>query len=216
MGIQDIKTCSSVNHVIAVSQSVKRDAILKYNVPRDKVTVIPLGVDTSWFKPCNGRSIREKLNISEGEFAFLFIGAAVPWKGIDVLMETAELAQKEKQPFKFVLAGKFMERFKGYVTESKLKNIVFAEDIPDDELPKFYSAMDAYIHPAYYTTASTSITEAMACGLPIVASNLPDISELVQDGYNGFLFSKGNHVELYKSLKKLSENSGSMKKMGDN
>lgn len=214
MGIQDMKTCSSVSHVIAISQSVKSDAISGYNVPNDKVTVIPHGVDISWFKPCNGRSVREKLNISEGEFAFLFIGAAVPWKGIDVLMKTAELAQKEGQPFKFVLAGKFLERFKRYATELKLKNVVFAGDISDEELPKFYNAMDAYVHPAYYTSASTAITEAMACGLPIVASKVGGIPEIVQNNYNGFLFDVGEHVKLYKCLKRLSEDRDLRETMG--
>ena len=88
-------------------------------------------------------------------------------------------------------------------------------EIPQNEIPYWLSASDIFVFPTYNEGLPNAIMEAMACGLPVVATEVGGIPEVVKDGENGILIDKKDVKSIVHSLEKLIENKSMCKKMGE-
>jgi glycosyltransferase involved in cell wall biosynthesis len=162
---------------------------LKELYGRDDVHVIRYGVDTSVFSP-NARkarrdSERSSLEIASREFCLLLIGNDWKNKGLGALLRA--VAECEKFPLNLLVAGSD-DRREYYEAVQKLgirTKVKFLE--PCADVMKFYAAADAYVGPSLEDAYGLPILEAMACGLPVIASARAGASEIVRDGENGFI-----------------------------
>lgn len=130
-------------------------------------------------------------------------------KGWEILIEAINLIKKEKREYldkyQFIIVGqgkdydKMLEMIESYGISEHIKLI---DLLPQEKLSRFYSIIDLFIFPSYRKAESLGLVgiEAMACGTPIIASNMAGPTTYVNDGINGFLFEPKDPISLYKTI----------------
>ncbi|MBA7597480.1 D-inositol-3-phosphate glycosyltransferase [subsurface metagenome] len=194
---------SQADALIASGDAVK---YIRGNFRRDVVD-IPPGVDFNLFKPTLG-NIRDKFSIGDNRL-LLFVGRFVPLKNLPFLITTFRRVIEERKDIRLMLVGEgpLKNTIKGLVKKYQLeKYIIFTGRVPNDELPKYYSAADIFIMPSSYDNFPNSILEAMACELPIVATRVGGIPQQIQEGKNGLLIESNNIEEFKTAILKLINN----------
>ena len=172
------------------------------------VMVIPNGVDTNLFKPIE----RTANNI----FTFLFVGRFQTQKNLEVVLQTFAAAFKNK-PVQLTLIGDgplkevLLKQAKTLGIERQLYWLPWQTK---DNLKKCYQAADCLINFSLYEGMPNVVLEAMACGLPVIASNIMGHEELIEDGETGFLVDLNNKVAFEKALITLLSDEALRKKMG--
>ena len=117
------------------------------------------------------------------------------------------------------LAGDGETRKASIEYASKLANankIHFPGNLNENEIIEFYQSLDLYVHASLGETMSTSLMQAMACGLPILASDIPGINNMIDDGSNGILFANDDLEHLAQQILKISEKPELASSLGKN
>ncbi|TDB39559.1 MAG: glycosyltransferase [Actinobacteria bacterium] len=161
--------------------------------------VIPNGIDTDIFSPGDRNVARAKLGIAPDATVLLSVGkdiATNPYKGFETLVEACERLAGRGSDAKLIAIGSDAppRRFGGM-------EVRFAPFISDSAaLATYYRAADVYVHPAQAEVLGLTIIEAMACGLPVAASDVGGIPEVIEHGANGLLFRAGDAIDLAEKL----------------
>lgn len=176
--------------------------------------VIPNGVDTSIFYPGEKELVRRELGLPINEPILLFVANGIknnPFKDYSTLRKTIELLGEQSQtPLHFIALGEDGEQEQvGQVT------IHYISRISDMKLvTQYYRASDLYIHVAKAETFPNTVLEAMACGVPVIASNVGGIPEQVDDGITGLLIPAQNAELMARSASLLLKDPILREKMG--
>ncbi|GAC1623605.1 MAG: glycosyltransferase family 1 protein [Chloroflexota bacterium] len=169
--------------VIAVSQSTKRDVVDLLEVPDDRVSVVHLGVHEQ-FRP--GASIRDRPDLLprglSGPFV-LHVGTLEPRKNIDILIGAFGGARRKLGlPHKLVLVGArgwmFDDLFERVRTLGLENEVLFADFVPQAELPLWYNGADLFVYPSAYEGFGLPLLEAMSCGVPCITSRSSALEEV--------------------------------------
>lgn len=209
------KTLQSVDKIITVSECSKRDLVTYFSIPEDKIKVIFNGVDPK-FKPLNKEDVNEFLKKYNLNFPFiLFVGTLEPRKNLSTLFKAYYQLKKKNINHKLVIAGKkgwkYQEIFET-VNKLNLKNdIIFTDYIPENDLPALYNAADVFVYPSIYEGFGLPPLEAMACGTPVVTSNISSLPEVV--GNAGITVDPKDIDMLATSLYEVLTNDSLMKEM---
>ncbi len=168
---------------------------------KGNVEVIPCGTDTSNFKRISRSQARGKLNIPLREQVILYVGRFDPRKGIETLVRAVGQLRAEDAgaPLRLVIVGGSepghsdgLERLRieGIVAELGIQNCTFfAGRVGHDQLPLFYTAADVCVIPSHYEPFGLVAIEAMACGTPVVASDVGGLKFTVIPEETGLLVS---------------------------
>jgi D-inositol-3-phosphate glycosyltransferase len=162
-----------------------------YGADPERVTVVPCGVDTLRFRPMKRERVRCKLDIPKDEQIVLFVGRIEPLKGIDVALRA--VAQLPHPTRLLVVGGDNQDAGRkdellGLAAELGIEGrVTFLDAIPHADLPLYYNAADVCVVPSYYESFGLVALEAMACGIPVVASRVGGLKETVMDGHTGYL-----------------------------
>jgi len=166
---------------------------------RDKLTVIPAGVDLAVFSPNGERAhARHRLGLADSPTVFFLarLDRTHYFKGLHLLIDAiAKLPEVE------LVVGGDGEWRSQYESRAQIflgPRARFVGDVPDDALPAYYRAADVVALPSVDRTEAFGLVllEALACGTPVVASRLPGVRTLVDDGRTGYLVAPGNIDEL--------------------
>ncbi len=195
--------------VLAISTNTKMDLLNYVHVPDDKIITTLLGVDNT-FVAVNYRKakkyLQERYNIS-GDY-FLFIGMLEPRKNITGLIQAFAKIYGKNPTSKLVIVGKkgwMYEDIFRMVEKEKLENsVVFTGFIPDKDLPLFYSAALAFVYPSFYEGFGIPVIEAMACGCPVITSNISSLREIAKGA--AILVDPKNQEELIAAMDYLITN----------
>jgi len=200
--------------IIAVSEGVKKEILEYYNVPEEKIIVIPNGVDLEEFKPYPEKreKIRKKYGIKENEIVLMFSGYEFRRKGLEYIIKALPLVKGE---VKFLVVGKDDPNYyKKLASKLGVSNkIIFTGFVPD--ISEYYAASDIFIFPTAYEAFSLATLEAVASGLPILATKVNGTEELIIDGYNGF-FIKRDLKDIANKINILIEDENLRKQMSKN
>lgn len=165
-----------------------------YRLPKDLVIPLSNGVDTSFYKPDpeSGDEIKEKYGIKDKRVV-LFVGRLARKKGLQYLINSAPIILRKVPDTVFLVVGG-NDKFAQYESELRRKikylnledKFIIVKNVPEKDMPSYYNAADVCVVPSInYEPLPTVVFEAMACGKPVVASNLGGIPE--QLGYEDTL-----------------------------
>jgi len=171
----------------------------------NRLTVIENGVDTGVFsRSMEGRrKIRARLGLGI-ETTFVYAGRWTSTKGVDFLLDAADSDLLDGRPFKLVLLGEvtpdepdfLRDRMRSVANPTR---IVFVGSVTD-ELPEYLSAGDLFVAPSPFEGMPLAFLEAMATGLPALASDIPVHRMLVERSGVGWLFPPGDAQQLAKLM----------------
>ena len=189
--ILDMGLASSMKRadmIVTVSEFSKSEIIRYFPQHESKIRVVPCGVDLDRFKPCQQPEripeVKKKLGI-EGEY-FLYVGTIEPRKNLERLINAYNIfCQHEKDAPKLVLAGGKGWLYDGIfqrVTDLKLEEkVLFTQYIPDEDMNPLMCGALAFVFPSIYEGFGIPPLEAMACGVPVLASNAASLPEVTGD-----------------------------------
>ncbi len=177
------------NHIITDSNFTKSEIIKYFGTPEEKIHVIYLGVD-SIFKPLP-YDVTQKVLDFHGlpKEYILFIGNIKPHKNILGLLTSYKIALEQNPDLPpLVILGQFKNLITGIPNLKEIikdktfqSNIIFTGYLPTKDLPAIYSRAMLFLFPSFYEGFGLPPIEAMACGAPVITSNVSSIPEVLED-----------------------------------
>ena len=191
-----LKSCKVVDRVVVNSEYMRTNVVTWYGIDRDKIVVIPNGVDLRRFNECD-----DKLML-EGDPTILYLGDLMRMKGVDVLIQAIAKLRSELPNMKLHLVGS------GYMSDFQLlakkkgieKYVVFHGWATYSMVSHYYKSADICVFPSRHEGFGIVILEAMSSGIPIIASNIGSFREIVSNGKNGILFKSEDADALSKAI----------------
>ena len=180
---------------VIVSSRDTHDRVRTLGVEEERIHPIPQGVDCGLFK------IGSRRSGGEGGWRLLYVGRFDPRKGLDVLLEAMLRVREHVSDVQLRLVGGSPLRgiaasYGRKVSALDLADCVeFIGEQPHEEIPKFMAEADLFVLPSYYDSFGIVLAEAMACGLPVVATRCGGPEELVEEG-SGQLVAVGDAEDL--------------------
>jgi glycosyltransferase involved in cell wall biosynthesis len=173
----------NATHLIAVSRSTKRDLVEKLGVASEKISVVYEGVDHRKFRV---QSSKFKIEETKGRYGiageyFLFVGTIQPRKNLVRLIEA--FSKAAAKDFTLVLVGKkgwladeIYAAPRRFAVEDRVK---FLGYVPTDDVATLLSGAEAFLFPSLYEGFGLVVLEALACGCPVLTSNISSLPEVV-------------------------------------
>ncbi len=192
--ILDIPSVKCSSKTIVVSSALKKELVKRYNISNRKIEFVPNGVDTDYFTPDKKN---EDLEIDLPEEFILYVGRLDYRKGVHNLI----LSMKDI-PIPLVVVGGGPEKNNLIALANRLNirnKIIFLDAVNRSELPIIYARATIFTLPSLGEGLPLVILEAMASGLPIVATDISGIRDAVED--NGKIVPPGNIKKLNKAIK---------------
>ncbi len=187
------------DHIIADSMSTKNDLVKTYQFNPDRISVIYLA-HANYFKPQPKTEIdRVKTKYRLSSTYLLSLNTQEPRKNLQKIIEAfkAYLVAYPNTTLELVLVGRHGWGQKLTQDHPKIKLLGF---VPDQDLPALYSGAQAFIYPSLYEGFGLPVLEAMACGAPVITSNLSSLPEVA--GEAGILINPQNVFELRDAIQK--------------
>lgn len=222
------ETVRKADHIIAECPQDRMDLIQYYHASPDKITIVPCGFNPQEFCPVEQALARSIINLSTSEHVILQLGRMVPRKGVDNVVKSLALARKNNLSLRLlVVGGESDNPDPEFCPEiARLQNIAKEHDVLDfitfagrkdrEMLKYYYSAADIFITTPWYEPFGITPLEAMACGTPVIGSNVGGIKYSVADGKTGFLVPPNNPEALADKVCHLLENKSLLHSMKDN
>jgi D-inositol-3-phosphate glycosyltransferase len=170
-----------------------------YKANQSKLVIIPPGVDVTHFYPIPSDEAKMYVGLKPEDRMVLFVGRIEPLKGVDTLIQAMSCVQlKEERPVHLAIIGgdpaaspqemsAEMARLQKLCDDLAVgQTVVFLGKRDQDKLPYYYSAAELLVMPSHYESFGMVALEAMACGTPVIASEVGGLAYLVRDGETGF------------------------------
>ena len=202
---------------IIVSNSIMYKRLLERGISSDKIIMIPIGVDTNFFKPANKEErkiARINLNLSQNEIVIgSFQKDGDGWddgktpkfiKGPDIFLKVIEKLKKEFD-IKVLLTGPA----RGFVKDGlKSMNVPFVHKYLEQytDILHYYHALDLYLITSREEGGPMGLLESMAAGIPVVSTNVGMAKDLIQDEVNGYISTSFNPEIISNKVKKVINN----------
>jgi glycosyltransferase involved in cell wall biosynthesis len=185
--------------ILAVSSATQRDLVQMLNVPEERITVQPHGIDPRFHPMDPTGSWRHHLDLPLGYI--LHVGTLEPRKNIPLLLDAYE---RIDSPPPLVLVGQIGWLFEETMARIEAMQadgheIILRSDITDDALPAVYNAARVVVMTSHYEGFGLPLLEAMACGTPVVATNVSAMPEVVSEA--GMLVEPNEPEILAKALR---------------
>ncbi len=216
------------DRIIVATLAEKAQLEWLYKADPRKLTIIPPGVDTGRFYPIPKDEAKQFVGIPDEDRVVLFVGRIEPLKGLDTLIRAmAGLDRKQLGcPDLVVIGGDpnadpedmtvEMARLQKLSHDLSLDSmVIFLGKRDQDTLPYYYSAAEVLVMPSHYESFGMVALEAMACGTPVIASQVGGLAFLVQDGVTGYHVPGGDSAALCDRLTRLLGDAALRQKMGE-
>jgi len=190
----------SADFIVAECPQDREDLIQFYQADPAKIRIVPCGVDAAEFWPIPKAQARATLGLPQGDRIVLQLGRMVPRKGIDTAIQgVAALNQQDRTPTQLLIVGGESPKPDPVLTPEigRLQKLVQALGAGDrvqfmgqqrrEILKYYYSAADVFITTPWYEPFGITPLEAMACGTPVIGSDVGGIKFTVKDGETGYL-----------------------------
>jgi glycosyltransferase involved in cell wall biosynthesis len=205
----DRKALLFANKIIAVSDEIK-NGLVKVGINKSIIKVVQNSVDTyndPVLSNCNRKQIRTMLNLIENEIVVGYVGRLSEEKGLRFLIEAIALLNEANIPSRLLLIGEgaLRSQLERYTEEKYLKKQILFTGF-QNQIDKWLPAIDVFVLPSMTEGTPIALLEAMAHGLPAVASSVGGIPSIIRSGQNGILTQPGNPNEIAKAICDLYKN----------
>ena len=199
-----------------------RDDLVKAGLEENTIDLVIYGVDENriHFSEESRNNLRERFGISKNDLVLLMIGRFVPKKGFSTGFLALKLITDRIKNIKMIVVGDgaLKDEYLAIIKKESLSPfVIFPGSIPLEELSEYYSACDIFLMPSRKLPAhglNVVVVEAMACGRPVVASDIGGNRLVVFNGTNGYLHQENNPSQLADLVITLAENPDLRKEMG--
>lgn len=183
----------ALDRIVAATEHERQLLKQLYRVAPGKVAVIPLGVDLDRFHPGDRAAAREALGLPADDRVVLAVGRIEPLKGFDILVRAmAEMTERDRVCLVLVGGDERASAEQAHLVE--VARSLGIEDrvhlvgaVPHERLSLYYRAADAVAVPSFYESFGLVAVEAMASGIPVVASRVGGLTSTIADGRTGYL-----------------------------
>lgn len=186
--------------VVCLTEDMRKEIIKIF--PRD-VTVIGNGIEIQDISKYSRDNIRMDLNIENCTILIIFVGRLHPIKGISYLLDSIKIVIKELDNIQLLIVGdgEYREYLEEYGKDIGIENNVkFIGSVPHCDVIKYMIASDIFILPSLSEGFPITILEAMSAGLPIIATNVGGIKEILKSERNGFLVEPKNSQQIAEKI----------------
>jgi glycosyltransferase involved in cell wall biosynthesis len=200
------------------NSSATLKASLEVGLKKDKLEIIPFGVDISFFKPITMDKDKEI-------FQILSVGYLIERKGFEYLIKAVNEVLKERDDvkLKIVGSGPLEKQIKNLIIELDLENNVeIISNLSDEKLLEIYNSSNLFVLPSIVDSHGNTeglgvvLLEAMACKLPVIGSNIGGIPDIIQDKETGLLVPEKDVLELFRAIICVIEDTNLSKKLANN
>lgn len=226
LGLLKLRIISLVDRIICTTSQLFANSI-KAGLKEKHLVRIPNGVDVDKFKPLSPNQridLRNRLGIGDKGIVVMFTGILYRRKGLDLLLKAFKQIARRDKELKLILVGPCEIKEHWGIDEDYVRTLrrlahplgnrlIFTGYVHNVE--DYLRAADIFVLPSWREGLPNSLLEAMACGLPCVATRLPWNQEIIRDGENGLLFQAGDIDDLTEKLLRLVEDSDLRKRMGE-
>ena len=187
-------TLNKLNGAVCVSDRLVKE-VIALGAEHHKVLLAPNSVDKNRFKPMDKTVCRKQLSIAPDIFIVIFVGHFIERKGPLRVLNALKLLRVN---VKGVFLGKGQQKPTG-------ETVLFTGSVPNEELPIWLNAADVFVLPTLAEGHCNAINEALACGLPVITSDIPDIRHQINEEA-GILVSPQNANEIADAISLLYNN----------
>ncbi len=187
-------------------------------VPAEKLKAVPNGIDIDMFKPIEQAKARKKLGLDPDKKIILFVGWLIERKGVSYLLQAMKnVSFKEKNSLLLIVGeGNIESRLKEHTKKLGLDNVMFLGSKNPSEIPLYMNASDIFVLPSLSEGRPNVVGEAMACGVPVIASNVNGTPEFIENGKNGFLVKPKDPKAISDNILKILSSKDIAEKIGAN
>ena len=210
------KYTKNVDAIIAISEGVK-DVLVKGGIAPEVIEVIPSGIDFSPFDEVTSKDfLRQEFGFGPDDFLVGIVAALEDHKGHRYLIEAARILKERTPAIKFVIVGKGS-------LEMELDRQAHDLDVDDlvyflgfrDDVPRVLASLDLFVLSSYLEGLGSSIMDAMASRLPVVATQVGGIPEIVVNLETGFLVPPRSPQALAEAIFRIYEDKGLARRLGE-
>jgi D-inositol-3-phosphate glycosyltransferase len=185
---QLIKSC---NRIIASTEREKGELMRHYDARPETIGVVSCGVNLDLFRPVDKADARRQLGMDQDEGIVLYVGRFSPLKGIDRLLAAMAYLRNHHGLRLIIIGGDGPNKPESQQLQKLSKalgiqeNVTFAGRIEQKDLPPYYSAADVLVVPSHHESFGLVALESLACGTPVVATNVGAMEVIVRKGVTG-------------------------------
>jgi glycosyltransferase involved in cell wall biosynthesis len=201
---------SRTDHVTATGLRLA-NATLRYTPPAQPVTVVPYGVDLERFQPSARNGARP------GDLVVGAVARLSPEKGLDLLLRAVARLIENGTPMRVLLAGAGPSRASLAQLAERLgirERVEFRGEVPHEQVPAVLAELDIFAMPSRAEGFGVAALEAQATELPVVASRVHGLPDVVDDGRTGLLVPPGDVGELAGAIGRLADDAALRSSMG--
>jgi len=212
-----------VQAFIAISSDIREELIQFGKIPAHKIHIIPNSVDTTVFhpvEPTRKNEIRKELGLPDKDLFVIYTGRLVSYKGLFTLIRAWEKIQNEFSNAGLLLVGagsldifNCEDELRDYVQQRKLRDSVFFTGEVTN-VPTYLQAADIFVFPTEQEAFGISLIEAMACGLPVISTDVGGLKDIIVHQWNGLIFQPGNDHELKHAIAAILDDTSLIHELG--
>jgi len=208
---EEARIVGAVDRIVAATTVERTHLVQHYGADPSRIAVIPCGVDTNLFLPGDQAAARAALGLDD-QPRLLYVGRLAPIKGLETLLDAMARLRASGTPVHLsIVGGDADEPLNGHEGALRARlarldlggTVTFVGAQPQERLRAWYVAADATVLPSHYESFGMVALEAMACGIPVVASRVGGLQTTVRDGVTGLLAPESDPVALAGALDRL-------------
>lgn len=210
------RVARAANRIITGSHFAQKQLTAELGVPPEKITVIPYGIPEQYRSLPLSRALQHRLHLTDTR-VLLHIGSLIPRKNLPVLLDAFKAVLTQLPQTRLVLIGSGPEeaRLRSQARHLGLERaVVFAGFVTEQEKLEYYSLADVFVSPSLLEGFGLAVCEAMACGVPVVATQAGSLPEVVGDGETGLLVPTGDGDALSRAILRLLQDDGLAQRLG--
>jgi glycosyltransferase involved in cell wall biosynthesis len=204
------------DRVVTLTPRMRDEVASDCGLSVESIRVVPNGVDVNRFAPQKHKStLRSAFGIPLDRFVIGNVGRLDPVKNQKTILRSLRQLRRDGIAPYFILVGEGVERSE---LENQVKTLGLDQDVRfvgySDQVQDLMNCMDVYVQPSYYEGFSNTILEAMACGVPVLTTDVGGTRDVIESGREGFFFEPEDHGRLASLIARLQNDRALLDEMG--